>query len=176
VYLYNSMMDVSSESRMYVVVSLSLLQNEIHGTHPSLWESMGVYGSLRAHILPPCTRHLGHHHHRLMTSIFRLTRQIRPIPIPPLFIRHASTKPIVPTQPTADVPIPAPPPEDKTPIPADIVSGAPEDLHRRTVRIYKPSKGAMQSGLHGNLFWRVDWDVRPDDNKWEHPVMYWASR
>ena len=34
----------------------------------------------------------------------------------------------------------------------------------------------MQSGLHGNLYWRLDWDVRPEDNRWEHPVMYWAAR
>jgi NADH dehydrogenase (ubiquinone) Fe-S protein 4 len=34
----------------------------------------------------------------------------------------------------------------------------------------------MQSGLHGNLHWRLDWDVKPDDNRWEHPVMFWAAR
>src|SRR3954464_593064 len=54
--------------------------------------------------------------------------------------------------------------------------GAPEDLHRRTVRIYRPAKSAMQSGLHGNLHWRLDWDIKHDDNRWEHPVMFWAAR
>jgi len=49
-------------------------------------------------------------------------------------------------------------------------------MHRRTVRIYRASKSAMQSGLHGNLYWRLDWDVRPEDNRWEHPVMFWGAR
>jgi NADH dehydrogenase (ubiquinone) Fe-S protein 4 len=117
----------------------------------------------------------------------RLTRQLRPIQ--PAFVRYASNKP--PPSPTvtqapsppsqtstaqADVPAPSAPMQDHLPIPADIVSGAPEDLHRRTVRIYRPAKGAMQSGLHGNLHWRLDWDVKPDDNRWEHPVMFWAAR
>lgn len=34
----------------------------------------------------------------------------------------------------------------------------------------------MQSGLHGNLHWRLDWDIKHDDNRWEHPVMFWAAR
>jgi hypothetical protein len=126
-----------------------------------------------------------------MTSLFRLTRQIRPIH--PLLVRSFASKPPPPPtithtplhgeksipdvdQTTTHVPAPIPPPEDHAPIPADIVSGAPEDMHRRTVRIYRPAKGAMQSGLHGNLYWRLDWDVQPEDNRWEHPVMFWAAR
>jgi hypothetical protein len=120
--------------------------------------------------------------------VFRLARQIRPIQS--AFIRCNSSKP--PSAPTTthtsqkgekSIPdadqtaqVPAPRPEVRASIPADIVSGAPEDLHRRTVRIYRPAKSAMQSGLHGNLFWRLDWDVKPDDNRWEHPVMFWAAR
>ena len=123
--------------------------------------------------------------------MFRLTRQIRPIQS--VFIRHNSSKPPGPAkithtpltgeksipdadQRTTHVPAPKPLKEDRAPIPADIVSGAPEDLHHRTVRIYRPAKSAMQSGLHGNLYWRLDWDVKPDDNRWEHPVMFWAAR
>ena len=123
--------------------------------------------------------------------MFRLTRQIRPIQSG--FIRYNSSKPPQPPtiadtspkgekavpnpdQTTTRVPAPRPAPEDHAPIPADIVSGAPDDLHRRTVRIYRPAKSAMQSGLHGNRFWRLDWDVKPDDNRWEHPVMFWAAR
>jgi len=122
--------------------------------------------------------------------MFRLARQIRPIQS--VFTRHNSSKPPPPptitnsplkgeksipdVDQTTHVPAPGPPPEVHAPIPADIVSGAPEDLHRRTVRIYKPSKSAMQSGLHGNLYWRLDWDVKPDGNRWEHPVMFWAAR
>src|SRR5438045_2869671 len=123
-----------------------------------------------------------------MTSIFRLTRQIRPIQS--VLRQHYSSKPpssshspvtgeklIADTdQTTTHVPARTQHPEGHAPVPADIVSGAPEDLHRRTVRIYKPAKSAMQSGLHGNLYWRLDWDVKPDDNRWEHPVMFWAAR
>ena len=124
--------------------------------------------------------------------MLRISRQLRPIhstsvrynstnkPLNPPTTAHTILKGDKsiphPDQTTAHVPAPSPPLEDKTPIPADIVSGAPEDLHRRTVRIYRPAKSAMQSGLHGNLYWRLDWDVRPDDNRWEHPVMFWAAR
>ena len=126
-----------------------------------------------------------------MALMHRLTRQARPIHA--ALVRYASNKP--PPAPTithtpltgqksipqaddttAHVPAPTPPIEDHLPIPADIVSGAPEDLLRRTVRIYRPAKNAMQSGLHGNLYWRLDWDVKPEDNRWEHPVMFWAAR
>ena len=126
-----------------------------------------------------------------MTSALRLTRQIRPIQT--RFVRYNSSKPpppptiqhipltgekSIPTadQTTAHVPAPSLPLLDRLPIAADVVSGAPEDLHRRPVRIYRPAKSAMQSGLHGNLHWRIDWDVKPEDNRWEHPVMYWAAR
>jgi len=125
-----------------------------------------------------------------MASMFRVTRQFWPIRL--TLVRYSSTRPppppmithsglhekSIPTadQTTAHVPGPPRPAEDRAPVAADIVSGAPEDLHRRTVRIYRPAKSAMQSGLHGNLYWRLDWDVKNDDNRWEHPVMYWASR
>lgn len=123
--------------------------------------------------------------------MIRISRQLRPIHS--TFVRYnSSQKPLNPPttqhtvlkgdksfpdpdQTTAHVPATTPT-EDKTPIPADIVSGAPEGLHQRTVRIYRPAKSAMQSGLHGNLYWRLDWDVRPEDNRWEHPVMFWAAR
>jgi NADH dehydrogenase (ubiquinone) Fe-S protein 4 len=125
-----------------------------------------------------------------MTSASRVTRSLRPIRS--VFVRYNSSKPPPPTvthiplagektipavdQTTTNVPAPSPPLPDHAAIAADVVSGAPEDLHRRPVRIYRPAKSAMQSGLHGNLHWRLDWDVRPEDNRWEHPVMYWAAR
>jgi hypothetical protein len=147
-----------------------------------LSQTLGLGGRHSLHLDPSSMR----------SSMIRISRQLRPIHSP--FIRYNSTqKPLNPPttthtvikgdksvpdpdQTTARVPAPTPPPEDKLPIPADIVSGAPEDLHRRTVRIYRPAKNAMQSGLHGNLYWRLDWDVRPEDNRWEHPVMFWAAR
>ncbi|KAI9269336.1 ETC complex I subunit conserved region-domain-containing protein [Phascolomyces articulosus] len=55
------------------------------------------------------------------------------------------------------------------------VSGAPEELLDRTVRIFSPSKTATQSGKHGTRHWRVDFDILPEGNRWENPLMGWAS-
>lgn len=121
-----------------------------------------------------------------MASAARLARPMRPIqsilirrsysnPPQPPTVNHTSMSGADTAQTTAHVPAPTPP-EHHVPIPADIVSGAPDDLRSRTVRIYRPAKNAMQSGLHGNLYWRLDWDIKPKDNRWEHPVMHWASR
>ncbi|ORY81548.1 ETC complex I subunit conserved region-domain-containing protein [Protomyces lactucae-debilis] len=63
----------------------------------------------------------------------------------------------------------------KETVPVDSISGAPESLHQRIVRIYKPSKTAMQSGIQGTKLWRMDWDVLEKDNRWTNPLMGWAS-
>ncbi|CAG8532003.1 11585_t:CDS:2 [Diversispora eburnea] len=60
-------------------------------------------------------------------------------------------------------------------IPAEVISGAPEELRYRTVRIYKPSKTAMQSGTHNTKHWRIDFDVLEKGDKWENPLMGWFS-
>ncbi|KAF3938041.1 hypothetical protein ABW19_dt0201175 [Dactylella cylindrospora] len=60
-------------------------------------------------------------------------------------------------------------------IPAGIVSGAPLDLQTRTVRIYKPTKNAMQSSNHRGKLWRMDWDVLGKGHRWENPLMGWQS-
>ncbi|BFZ56637.1 ndufs4 NADH dehydrogenase Fe-S protein subunit [Savitreella phatthalungensis] len=60
-------------------------------------------------------------------------------------------------------------------VPVDAVTGAPESLHRRIVRIYRPSKTAMQSGVQGTKGWRMDWDTLEGDNRWTNPLMGWAS-
>lgn len=44
---------------------------------------------------------------------------------------------------------------------ASVISGAPMDLQSRTVRIYKPTKPATQSGNWNGRQWRMDWDVLP---------------
>ncbi|KAM3578552.1 ndufs4 NADH dehydrogenase Fe-S protein subunit [Umbelopsis sp. WA50703] len=59
--------------------------------------------------------------------------------------------------------------------PADAVSGAPEDLRERTVRIYRPAKTATQSGKQGAKLWKIDFDILPDGARWENPLMGWAS-
>ncbi|KAJ2959923.1 hypothetical protein NQZ79_g4676 [Umbelopsis isabellina] len=59
--------------------------------------------------------------------------------------------------------------------PADAVSGAPEALRERTVRIYRPAKTATQSGKQGAKLWKIDFDILPDGARWENPLMGWAS-
>jgi len=59
--------------------------------------------------------------------------------------------------------------------PAAVLSGAPTDLQARTVRIYRPTKTATQSGdWHGHK-WRIDWDVLSKGHRWENPLMGWQS-
>ncbi|CAG8573332.1 539_t:CDS:2 [Ambispora leptoticha] len=60
-------------------------------------------------------------------------------------------------------------------IPADSISGAPEGLRYRSVRIYRPSKTAMQSGTHNTKHWRIDFDILEGNGRWENPLMGWAS-
>ncbi len=69
-------------------------------------------------------------------------------------------------------------PEDRgpdEPIDASITSGAPLDLQSRTVRIYKPTKAATQSGHWNGRQWRMDWDVLPRGHRWENQLMGWQS-
>ncbi|KAL5117930.1 ndufs4 NADH dehydrogenase Fe-S protein subunit [Pleosporales sp. CAS-2024a] len=58
---------------------------------------------------------------------------------------------------------------------AAVLSGAPVDLQARTVRIYKPTKTATQSGNWNSSHWLMDWDVLPKGHRWENPLMGWAS-
>ncbi|CAG8525113.1 15380_t:CDS:2 [Acaulospora morrowiae] len=66
-------------------------------------------------------------------------------------------------------------PETTQVITADVISGAPEEIRFRTVRIYKPSKTAMQSGTHNTKQWRIDFDILEGGDRWENPLMGWAS-
>ncbi|TVY47353.1 NADH-ubiquinone oxidoreductase 21 kDa subunit, mitochondrial [Lachnellula occidentalis] len=60
-------------------------------------------------------------------------------------------------------------------LPAAVLSGAPLELEARTVRIYRPTKTATQSGdWHGHQ-WRMDWDILPKGHRWENPLMGWQS-
>ncbi|KAH7099588.1 Ndufs4, NADH dehydrogenase Fe-S protein 4 [Auriculariales sp. MPI-PUGE-AT-0066] len=58
---------------------------------------------------------------------------------------------------------------------ADAVSGAPQQLRHRVVRIYKPTPNTMQSGASRNSGWRIDWDTALGGGRWENPLMGWAS-
>ncbi|KAI9667979.1 MAG: hypothetical protein M1821_000799 [Bathelium mastoideum] len=60
-------------------------------------------------------------------------------------------------------------------VPAAVLSGAPTDLQARTVRIFKPTKTATQSGDWHSHHWRMDWDVLGKGHRWENPLIGWQS-
>ncbi|KAJ5214878.1 hypothetical protein N7468_010557 [Penicillium chermesinum] len=60
-------------------------------------------------------------------------------------------------------------------LPAAVLSGAPTDLQARTVRIFRPSKPATQSGTWHGHHWRMDWDILQKGHRWENPLMGWQS-
>ncbi|KAJ5585458.1 uncharacterized protein N7459_005258 [Penicillium hispanicum] len=60
-------------------------------------------------------------------------------------------------------------------LPAAVLSGAPTDLQARTVRIYRPTKPASQSGTWHGHHWRMDWDILQKGHRWENPLMGWQS-
>ncbi|XP_055708729.1 NADH dehydrogenase [ubiquinone] iron-sulfur protein 4, mitochondrial [Phlebotomus papatasi] len=53
------------------------------------------------------------------------------------------------------------------------ITGVPEEhVKTRRVRIYVPSKNAMQSGTNNTHNWEIEFDNR---ERWENPLMGWAS-
>ncbi|OAA33633.1 NADH dehydrogenase ubiquinone Fe-S protein 4, mitochondrial [Moelleriella libera RCEF 2490] len=60
-------------------------------------------------------------------------------------------------------------------LPAAVLSGAPAELQARTVRIYKETKPATQSGDFRTERWRMDWDILPRGHRWENTLMGWQS-
>ncbi|KAJ1728210.1 ndufs4 NADH dehydrogenase Fe-S protein subunit [Coemansia biformis] len=67
------------------------------------------------------------------------------------------------------------PAHQREPLPAEVLSGAPASLTRRTVRIYRPSNNPMQSGKNANLKWRIDFDGLEKGDRWSNPLMGWQS-
>ncbi|KAJ3040629.1 hypothetical protein HDV00_010654 [Rhizophlyctis rosea] len=63
-------------------------------------------------------------------------------------------------------------PQGREIFPGDAISGCPPEVSRRSVRIFKPSKTAMQSGVAGTKYWRIDFDIQ---ERWENPLMGWAT-
>jgi NADH dehydrogenase (ubiquinone) Fe-S protein 4 len=53
------------------------------------------------------------------------------------------------------------------------IKGVPQEINQRTVRIYRPAKSAMQSGVANSLDWKIDFDVK---SRWENELMGWSSR
>ncbi|KAJ1807314.1 ndufs4 NADH dehydrogenase Fe-S protein subunit [Coemansia sp. RSA 2598] len=67
------------------------------------------------------------------------------------------------------------PAHQQEPLPAEVTSGAPESLTKRTVRIYRPANNPMQSGKNANLKWRMDFDGLEKGDRWSNPLMGWQS-
>ncbi|KAJ2724452.1 ndufs4 NADH dehydrogenase Fe-S protein subunit [Coemansia sp. Benny D115] len=76
---------------------------------------------------------------------------------------------------TPSVAVEVHPAHQKEPLPAEVLSGAPEALTKRTVRIYRPANNPMQSGKNANLKWRVDFDGLEKGDRWSNPLMGWQS-
>jgi len=60
-------------------------------------------------------------------------------------------------------------------VPLDIttISGVPEEHTKsRRVRIFKPTKNAMQSGTSNTKRWKIEFETR---ERWENPLMGWSS-
>jgi len=53
-----------------------------------------------------------------------------------------------------------------------VISGIPEAVHARALRIFKPEPNAMQAGTYSYKAWRVEFDR---DIKWPYPLMGWAQ-
>ncbi|KII86758.1 hypothetical protein PLICRDRAFT_55666 [Plicaturopsis crispa FD-325 SS-3] len=58
---------------------------------------------------------------------------------------------------------------------AEVISGAPEQLRHRAVRIFQPARNTMQSGTAKTDRWRIDFDILQGGGRWENPLMGWAS-
>ncbi|EGV60623.1 ndufs4 NADH dehydrogenase Fe-S protein subunit [Yamadazyma tenuis] len=56
-------------------------------------------------------------------------------------------------------------------VPKEVVSGAPDSVTSRVVRIYKPAKAATQSSNNDGRSWRIDWDIVGKSNRWENDLM-----
>ena len=58
-------------------------------------------------------------------------------------------------------------------VPVSSLSGVPEEQLQRVARISMPSRNTMQSGSDNTNHWQVDFDTQ---ERWENPLMGWASR
>ena len=56
---------------------------------------------------------------------------------------------------------------------AAIADEAPDILQKKLCRIYKPCKSVMQSCDGNSRYWRIDFD---NNERWENPLVGWASR
>lgn len=53
------------------------------------------------------------------------------------------------------------------------LTGVPEEhIKTRRVRIFVPTRNAMQSGTHNTHAWKMEFETR---ERWENPLMGWCS-
>ncbi|KAI9506509.1 ETC complex I subunit conserved region-domain-containing protein [Coemansia spiralis] len=67
------------------------------------------------------------------------------------------------------------PAHEQEPLAAELVSGAPLNLTKRQVRIFRPANNPMQSGRNANMRWRLDFDAVEKGDRWANPLMGWQS-
>ncbi|KAI9015061.1 hypothetical protein HDU85_001883 [Gaertneriomyces sp. JEL0708] len=65
-----------------------------------------------------------------------------------------------------------PSPKGRAVFEAEAVSGVPPEISRRTVRIFKRARSAMQQGVANSQDWTLDFDVQ---ERWENPLMGWNT-
>ena len=53
------------------------------------------------------------------------------------------------------------------------LSGVPSEQLKRVARIYMPARNAMQSGTNATHTWNLEFETQ---ERWENPLMGWASR
>ena len=53
------------------------------------------------------------------------------------------------------------------------LSGIPSEQLKRVARIYMPARNAMQSGTNATHSWNLEFETQ---ERWENPLMGWASR
>ena len=55
----------------------------------------------------------------------------------------------------------------------ELITGIPDKLLKnRQVRVYKPSRNPMQSGVQNTKNWRIEFN---NQERWENPIMGWGS-
>ncbi|XP_067127850.1 NADH dehydrogenase [ubiquinone] iron-sulfur protein 4, mitochondrial [Centruroides vittatus] len=60
-----------------------------------------------------------------------------------------------------------------TPMDISALTGVPEQhIKTRRVRIFVPTKNAMQSGTNNTHHWKMEFETR---ERWENPLMGWSS-
>ena len=58
-------------------------------------------------------------------------------------------------------------------VPVSNLSGIPSEQLKRVARIYVPARNAMQSGTYATHHWNLEFETQ---ERWENPLMGWASR